>query len=1126
MYHGSEEELRAAEMAGRVYDNLCTSTPLELHGIRQMHTSHIGGASLDGENESTCGSHNTSAAQPSQRGRVGGAQPPPPHITGVNAVVEVARRESVLRQLYNDKLRGSISAILSALMNELPRDHIFMQLLSDATTEQYCRVRVGEVVESFLFSVQAHQYHNLASELAKREVELLTLAGQLEEAQQANADAPPPPLKSFKATQTDNRIDAGMNTTECPTQPAHGGVEPAEAAAQEELIALLEDVTREHELAKCRECLSAPTSLLETVQAEGNYRDKYEYLADVVGHLFRSVQGLVVYADGSLASLGSLRHSLHGVWGRDDGNAADAGAQTALRRRSLSGNSAAAGCSFPSSVASSAAAGTSPVQPQQSPQQREAIFEEERARLEVLAAQLKYAQRHCGDVIEGLGKAQAEMQRQSETREQQLEQLQQLAARNNTQELSKALKANEAALVRLREELQQSFAAERAQAQERERELEQRCAQQASELQQVTEKLAAERQQLQREVEERGKAEQRMQAAAEAQRQSETREQQLEQLQQLAARNNAQELSKALKANEAALVRLREELQQSFAAERAQAQERERELEQRCAQQASELQQVTEKLAAERQQLQREVEERGKAEQRMQAAAEAQRHYGVTVSELQRDLAAERDALQAAMRKVQEELIARRAEAVCARLESFALDAQVAKMEFLLAYGYQRAAAEQHYSLLLAKEAVRHAQTQAATEQKILREHEAATQQCYEDLRSLLECMREDDHKAEWQQREEEADTEARRRRVSADKSTEAYPASGTNGGVGGAARVKAAEVEEAERVVVVEAGAQTQALLHRYGTPKTLTGVVTAMQNAYEAVQRHQRYMQSTVDAVSERGRQLQQEADTLRARLEQLMADYEQQRANFKRLWNERAMWEQQDTLKGLLAKQEALLATVNLEREALQVRWSTLSEEYQALERRNSQLHERCAVKEAENARLLGYLRATRITSASPTASRQQQQQQQPKLSPPEAVHDTAADAAGASVRPAAGGTTSEKAAALENSPEARRAETQTLPGLRGSRGSSSAAGLSGQARTPCSSVVEDEVGFGHSAVGVVVPLGQLPRDRGAWRQLCRPGRSAAAAAPATPTTSAEEEEEEKEENAVVAGAHGRD
>ncbi|PWV06965.1 hypothetical protein C3747_107g142 [Trypanosoma cruzi] len=138
-------------------------------------------------------------------------------------------------------------------------------------------------------------------------------------------------------------------------------------------------------------------------------------------------------------------------------------------------------------------------QPQE--QQRLAIFEEERTRLEMLAAQLKYAQRHCCEVVEGLGKGKEELQRQCTAHQQQLEHLQQVSLRNNTQELSRALKANEKALVQLREDLQQSFATERAQARERERELEQRCAHQSSEVRQVTEMLAlAAEKQLQMEV--------------------------------------------------------------------------------------------------------------------------------------------------------------------------------------------------------------------------------------------------------------------------------------------------------------------------------------------------------------------------------------------------------------------------------------------------------------------------------------------------------------------------------------------------------------------------------------------------------------------------------------------------
>ncbi|PWV05545.1 hypothetical protein C3747_128g4 [Trypanosoma cruzi] len=274
-------------------------------------------------------------------------------------------------------------------------------------------------------------------------------------------------------------------------------------------------------------------------------------------------------------------------------------------------------------------------------QQRLAIFEEERARLEMLAAQLKYAQRHCCEVVEGLGKGKEELQRQCTAHQQQLEHLQQVSLRNNTQELSRALKANEKALVQLREDLQQSFATERAQARERERELEQRCAHQSSEVRQVTEMLALAREQLQMEVERRNQAEQRVQEAEEA-------------------------------------------------------------------------------------------------------AAEAQRHCGVAVSDLHRDVEAEKDAMEAKLQHLQRELIARRAEAVCVRQESIALDANVTKMEFLLEHGYERAAAEQHYTLLLTREAAaRAAQDELiALLEDVTREHGLAKcRECLSAPMSLLETV-------------------------------------------------------------------------------------------------------------------------------------------------------------------------------------------------------------------------------------------------------------------------------------------------------------------------------------------------------------------------------------------------
>ncbi|RNC37414.1 hypothetical protein TcCL_NonESM13422, partial [Trypanosoma cruzi] len=101
-----------------------------------------------------------------------------------------------------------------------------------------------------------------------------------------------------------------------------------------------------------------------------------------------------------------------------------------------------------------------------------------------------------------------------------------------------------------------------------------------------------------------------------------------------------------------------------------------------------------------------------------------------------------------------------------------------------------------------------------------------------------------------------------------------------------------------------------------------------------------------------------------------------------------------------------------------------------------------------------------------------------------------------------------TTNANETAVGNSPDTRRTETSTLPRHPVSRGSSSVAGLSGQARTSCSSFLDEEAAVSNSAVGVVLPLGQHPHDRGVWRTACRFGRSVRTTAAATATTAEEE------------------
>jgi hypothetical protein len=151
----------------RHLDTCCPlDTPGAILSVHSIHTSHLGAAAL---NTSATGqtSHMSRAASPAAA-----------------RVLDVARMENALRQLYSDKLRATVQAVIHALSTELPLDHVFVQLMQDAHTANFCKIRLGEVVETFLFSVQAHQYHTLASELARREMEVVQLVGQVDELQQ------------------------------------------------------------------------------------------------------------------------------------------------------------------------------------------------------------------------------------------------------------------------------------------------------------------------------------------------------------------------------------------------------------------------------------------------------------------------------------------------------------------------------------------------------------------------------------------------------------------------------------------------------------------------------------------------------------------------------------------------------------------------------------------------------------------------------------------------------------------------------------------------------------------------------------------------------------------------------
>ncbi|EAN80196.1 hypothetical protein, conserved [Trypanosoma brucei brucei TREU927] len=858
MFYASEEGLRTAELAGRMFYNLGINSHGELQDIHQLHTGHVGGACLDNDIEAAYlgGRNRSSAYQPSGQRCKGDPN--------ANLVVEVARRESVLRQVYNDKLRGSIQAIITALADELPRDHIFLQLLNDASTQQYCRVRVGEVVEAFLFSVQAHQYHNLASELAKREVELLALASQLEMAEkQPHVSLTP---GSVKSTQTES-YEESNGVTEENTPSCRGTVVGDATDAQAELFGLLDEMTREHELAKFRECLSAPTSLLETVQAVDKYADRYEYLSDIVSHLFRSIRCLVMYAEGSLNSISALRRGSHNVRGVGGSRGASAG------RESSSPQSPE---QHTTEEWQPLTLGGSPPQKEQRDWQNAEVLRGERNRLRTLVVRLKHAESHCGNLIQSMSTCHMDLRKRSEVVKQQTQRLAPGSILNVFTDVSRG---NEEVLEKLDGNIHKTIVTRRNKADECHKEQQEHLVQCTIELQEAHKSLAVARQRLQVETEKRELTDQRLRDAV-----------------------------KQLKLVE--------------------------------------------------QELQLEREARAVMQQKSRESEELPVRQALEVAE-------EMDRLRMQLRAERVSVVNHRAEAVCAQLECAVLKAYTAKMDLLQQHGYMWAVLEQRHAVLLSQEELRHTRNQASSTTLTLREQEEVMQHCCEDLCQLLRCMQRDEDQVESRQRALEDGTEARRLAmvVRSDRGDD------ENGKKNDSEQVSPScdNIDGQQRVEEDHEEGQ-EAVWRRYRTPKTLPGVVAGLQITYSALQRRHLDVQSIADAAQSCVQQQREELASLHAQLRNLATDYGRQREELKQLWDKQAEWSQQDTLKGLLAKQKSLLAAVDKEREELHRRWAALNEEYQTLERRNSQLHERCAVKEVENARLMGVLRVKHIAPST--------------------------------------------------------------------------------------------------------------------------------------------------------------
>ena len=89
-----------------------------------------------------------------------------------------------LLAMYNDRLRSAVQTILNSLSNEVPADHILLQLMSDVNTAPFVKCRVAEVVEGSLSSLLNQQCQALLVDVAHRDTEIAKLQGYIQLLQQ------------------------------------------------------------------------------------------------------------------------------------------------------------------------------------------------------------------------------------------------------------------------------------------------------------------------------------------------------------------------------------------------------------------------------------------------------------------------------------------------------------------------------------------------------------------------------------------------------------------------------------------------------------------------------------------------------------------------------------------------------------------------------------------------------------------------------------------------------------------------------------------------------------------------------------------------------------------------------
>lgn len=851
---------------------------------------------------------------------------------GAASAAAIATSDDILRGIYNEKLQASVRSIITTLTTDLPQDHIFLQLLADPTTLQYCKVRLAEVVEGFLYSTQAEQYHILATELARGERDCALLHQRIEELEAALAvpsapvRSPTPQRQGFSSQgektgtcddQARQAVPAGSSWTSSPTMmPALEVAAPTTSSvslsipanpmeneeARRELLRVLEQATHEQELLRCTQALQAVSDVVDVAQDEPRCDDKYFFEGELLGELYKCVHSLLHYVDGTLESQERLRCEIQEQqqhWLR--GTAAESNNQDI-------DDHAVAGSAVSADRPASASAGTkgsgtpgvlvsgysTPRHPQvslgnagtalmssvvgsrfssaSSPATADHTrpIQQQRRQLRRLAEQLREGQQHASQVLQTLAHMES-------------------VRRREVAQLERAVAA-------AREEAVVATSA----------------AESARQVKENSERLHAEH------------------AAAVARERTELRDQLADVHAQLAA---------ATQDVHATRRELRSATSRAEAAE-----EREKDL-------AAELAALKAAMA------------RRDAEWQEQKADRVARQAELTALRAAHQSTV--DALQDAAR----ELLCLRVEGTMAGLSALYQEAKAAKAELLEHEGYRPLSQRCSIAVATQQEVVRHAQVQSQLAESAQVEQAVAQRECMDALGMLLRSMWADDA-IESALTPSSASTAApvvSATHLTDGKDTRKAPRGGRTRRGSRTSSCGSTTSGNAE-----DPGAVNTRSSHCYRLPTTLSGLCTSLEYAYNNVRARHRARQQTIDSLRAALVSKDIELRAAQASDAQLRELLKAEQAKEEQWKAEMAQLSDRNPMRGLLARQERLLKAVSDERNELRRLWNQLSGDYISLEQRNGALHARCAEKEHENARLNGMLRRGG-TPTTPTGPR---------------------------------------------------------------------------------------------------------------------------------------------------------